>query len=409
MGTLKSFSHRKTENYKMGFKLNITLLFVLLLWASDAEAQAAVFDVTKYGARPDGMTDISQALLTAWKAACNSTTASTILIPTGTYMLGPVKLEGLCKAPLKLQVQGTVKAPADPAKFKGFDGWLTINRLNQFTMSGGGIFDAQGEVAWKQNDCAKTGKCNSLPTSFRFNFISNSIITDITSLDSKLFHVNVIGCNNLTFQHVNVTAPDESLNTDGIHIGRSNGVYIIDSLIGTGDDCVSLGDGSKQVKVSNVTCGPGHGMSVGSLGRYPKEDDVVGFSVINCTFTNTDNGVRIKTWPASYAGVASDLHFENLIMNNVGNPILIDQEYCPYNQCTKSKPSQVKLSKVSFKNIRGTCKTPLAVKLACSSGFPCQGVEIGDINLTYNGKGTVKAEVSNVKPKVTGKMIPALP
>ncbi|KAK6919249.1 Glycoside hydrolase, family 28 [Dillenia turbinata] len=394
----------------MGFKLNITLLFVLLFRASYAEGQSTVFDVKKYGARPDEKTDISQALLSAWKEACNSPTPSTILIPAGIYLLGAVKFEGPCKAPLKLQVEGTVKAPADPAQFKGSDGWLTINRLNQFTMTGGGLFDAQGKFAWSKNDCAKTGKCSSLPTSFRFNFINNSIISDITSLDSKLFHVNVLGCNNITFQHFNITAPDESLNTDGIHIGRSNGVYIIDSHIGTGDDCVSLGDGSKQVKVSNVTCGPGHGISVGSLGRYPKEEDVIGFRVVNCTFTNTMNGVRIKTWPASYAGVASDLHFEDIIMNNVGNPVLIDQEYCPYNQCTKSQPSRVKLSNVSFKNIRGTSSTPIAVKLACSSGFPCEGVEIGDINLVYHGtQGPVKAEVSNVKLKVSGKMIPALP
>ena len=65
----------------------------------------------------------------------------------------------------------------------------------------------------------------------------------------------------------------------------------------------------------------------------------------------------------------------------------------------------MKLSNISFRRIRGTSATPVVVKLACSSGIPCKGVEIADIDLRYNGKeGPAKSECSNVKPKVSGKM-----
>jgi galacturan 1,4-alpha-galacturonidase len=163
--------------------------------------------------------------------------------------------------------------------------------------------------------------------------VTNSTIEDITSKDSKLFHMNIINCKNVTFKKVTIDAPGESLNTDGIHIGRSSGITITGANIKTGDDCVSLGDGCEQITVEGVTCGPGHGISIGSLGRYQNEQPVVGVTVHNCTFNNTMNGVRVKTWPGSPSGVASDLHFESLIMNNVSTPVLIDQEYCPYNQC----------------------------------------------------------------------------
>ena len=50
----------------------------------------------------------------------------------------------------------------------------------------------------------------------------------------------------------------------------------------------------------------------------------------------TDNGVRIKTWlNESRKIIVTHMKFENITMNNVMNPIIIDQEYCPWNQCSK--------------------------------------------------------------------------
>lgn len=170
-----------------------------------------------------------------------------------------------------------------------------------------------------------------------FNFVNNTVIRDVTTKDSKNFHVNCISSNNVTFQRFTISAPGDSPNTDGIHIGRSSLVNVTDSVIRTGDDCISIGDETNELHIHNVTCGPGHGISVGSLGKNVEEKDVHGIYVQNCTFIGTQNGVRIKTWPSAPATLQiSNLHFEDLIMDNVSNPIVIDQEYCPYNLCDKS-------------------------------------------------------------------------
>jgi len=169
-----------------------------------------------------------------------------------------------------------------------------------------------------------------------FNFINNSIIRGITTKDSKHFHVNVLGCNNFTFDGFKVSTPGDSANTDGIHIGRSTGVNVLNTDIATGDDCVSLGDGSRQVLVQNVKCGPGHGISIGSLGKYKEEESVDGITVKGCTLKGTTNGVRIKTWPNEPGTITvTNMRFEDITMDNVMNPIIIDQEYCPWNQCSK--------------------------------------------------------------------------
>ncbi|RVW82285.1 Exopolygalacturonase [Vitis vinifera] len=143
--------------------------------------------------------------------------------------------------------------------------------------------------------------------------------------------------------------------------------------------------------------------------KYPNEEPVVGISVKNCTLTNTQNGVRVKTWPASHQGTASEMHFEDIVMNDVGNPIIIDQEYCPHNQCNLKSPSRIKISNVSFRNIRGTTSTQVAVKLICSQGEPCQDVELGDINLEYNGnEGPAMSQCKNIKPNLLGAQLPRI-
>ncbi|KAL4619947.1 hypothetical protein ACB092_06G118100 [Castanea dentata] len=385
----------------MVLKINIATVSLLLLLASTNAEQ--VFDVKSYGAQPNG--DITQALTQAWKAAC-AIAGSKVVISTGSYKLGLVTLLGPCKGAIEFNLQGTLQAPSDVESFKGKDGWVVFENIDSLTVSGGGVFDGKGQMAWQKNNCAKNYNCDILPMNIRFNFITNSIVQDITSKDSKFFHINLLECKNLQFQHVTVTAPADSPNTDGIHIGRSSQINITNANIGTGDDCISIGDGTQDITIKQVTCGPGHGISIGSLGRYQNEQPVSGIRIIGANLSNTDNGVRIKTWPASPAGTASDMHFESITMNNVANPILIDQNYCPNNQCSNESPSKVKISNVSFKDIKGTSSTQEAVKLICSKSVPCQQVVVADIDLTYKGDGSATSTCVNVQPTVSGKQNP---
>ncbi|KAI3769574.1 hypothetical protein L6452_00683 [Arctium lappa] len=377
----------------------------LLLMALIARNHAVVVNIGSKGAKGDGKTNDGPAIEQAWHEACvGGPSPSSVLIPPGTYMAyPPILFSGPCKGPIEIKATGaTIKAPPELERFKS-DAWIAIQYIDRLTITGG-TFDGQGHETWKNHKCHDTALTCQIPVNLRLTFVKNSLLKGITSIDSKYFHMIMFGCDNNTLDHVSIVAPDNSVNTDGIHVGHSNGLNILNPKIKTGDDCISFGDGSKNVYVEKLTCGPGHGISIGSLGKYQNEQPVQGIWIKNCTITGTDNGVRIKTWPGSTPGLATDIHFEDIIMNNVENPILIDQKYCPHNNCKKGVPSNVKISNVSFKKIRGTSKTKVAMKIDCSEGL-CDNIEVSDIHLTYNGGASI-SECSHVKPKVGGHNIP---
>ena len=168
----------------------------------------------------------------------------------------------------------------------------------------------------------------------RFFMSRNLVVEGLRVENSPEFHFRFDGCSDVRVDGLYISSPANSPNTDGIHIERSAGVSITDTNIATGDDCISVGQGNDNVDVARVQCGPGHGMSVGSLGRYAGEGDVTRVHIRDMTFTGTMNGVRIKTWENSPTkSNAAHMVFENLVMNDVQNPIIIDQKYCPYYNC----------------------------------------------------------------------------
>ncbi|XP_065008398.1 exopolygalacturonase-like [Musa acuminata AAA Group] len=225
------------------------------------------------------------------------------------------------------------------------------------------------------------------------------------SMDKELLHGLITNAKRYSIANPyrRISAPGDSPNTDGIHIADSTNIQVANSVIGTGDDCISIGSGCTNLTIFNVLCGPGHGISVGSLGKNAGEKDVIGLKVMQCNLTGTTNGMRIKTWQSSSSSLkATDFLFEHIIMNNVYNPIIIDQNYCPNANCPGKDPSLVKITDIKYRNITGTFASPVAYKLVCSVAAPCEGVELSDISLEYNGKDKQAQNATSICVNVYG-------
>ncbi|CAN1825595.1 Exopolygalacturonase clone GBGE184 [Linum perenne] len=338
----------------------------------NVDAGVKVVDIMHFGAKANGKDDDVKAFTQAWEEACHKGGgAAKLLIPEGKYLSSPVDFIGPCLGHITVEVRGTILASDDISTYKG-KSWFQFKKIKGLVLTGGGTFDGRGATVWK-ND-----KCNpSVRQSIVIQSVDDAVIHDICSMDSKFFHYHVSDSNNFKAYNLKITAPGDSPNTDGMHISSSNGVEVSNSFIGTGDDCISIGHGVTNANIFGITCGPGHGISIGSLGKRKDETDVTGITVSNCTLTNTTNGARIKTFASDIAIQAKDITFQDIIMNGVQNPIIIDQNY------GSKKNNGVKVSNVHYKNIRGTTTSNIGIDLDCSSAEPCVGIEFCDVSLDF--------------------------
>ncbi|XP_065858856.1 polygalacturonase-like [Euphorbia lathyris] len=292
--------------------------------------------------------------------------------------------QGACNSPnVKLLIDGTLVAQRDYKILAKSTSWFSFQGVNGVSIVGGSM-DAKGSSLW---DCKTTAKnCPTGATTLSFTNSENIKIKGLLSMNSQMFHMVFNGCKNVNLQNVKITADGNSPNTDGIHVQYSSNVVIYKTRIQTGDDCISIGPGTKNMWIEGVKCGPGHGISIGSLAKDLKEQGVQNVTVKNSVFADTQNGFRIKSWARRSTGFVRNIRFIGAIMQNVQNPIIIDQHYCPHNLHCPNKVSGIKISDVIYEGIRGTSATSVAIKLDCSSMYPCRGIRMHDVNLTYSNQ-----------------------
>uniref|UniRef100_A0ACD5WF04 Uncharacterized protein n=1 Tax=Avena sativa TaxID=4498 RepID=A0ACD5WF04_AVESA len=397
--------------------LSMAALVMLFPWsATTATASNAketgqnVFVLDNYGAGGDGQHDDTQALAKAWNAACSSSRPAVLLVPNGkSYLLKAVTLSGPCKSSVVLMVKGTLVAPTTRSAWSedNRSHWIMIQAVTGLTVTGGGTINGNGDIWWK-NSC-KTNKalpCTSAPTALTFHLCNDLKVQNLKIVNSQQMHLSVEDCTDAQLSRLSITAPGTSPNTDGIHVTRSKNVQVSDCVIKTGDDCMSIEDGTHNLHVTKVVCGPGHGISIGSLGDDNSRAEVSGIIVDSVQLYGTTNGARIKTWQGG-SGYAKDITFQNIIMDNVQNPIIIDQNYCDSTKPCKKQESAVQISNVVFKNIRGTTISKDAIKLTCSTEASCSGIVLENIDLTMqDGKGDVQSTCQNANWRKAGTVIP---
>ncbi|KAK4397039.1 putative polygalacturonase [Sesamum angolense] len=284
------------------------------------------------------------------------------------------------------RISGRVVAPKSPSLWDGKDAsqWLGFKDVSGLNVDGFGSIDGQGKAWWDQScryhpqliNCTKLA-----PTALKFMSCNGSSVSNLNLVNSSQTHILLTACNSFNINNVLIDSPQNSPNTDGIHIHSSQQLVITNSRIRSGDDCISIGDHNSNIQIANVECGPGHGISIGSLGKSRNYVNVEKIHVTNAFFNQTTNGARIKTWQVG-RGYVRDVVFENLVFYSVKNPIIIDQNYCDIRDACREQVTGVQISNVSYKEIYGTSTSDIAINLNCSRSVPCRGIWMESIQLT---------------------------
>nr|XP_024927172.2 probable polygalacturonase At3g15720 [Ziziphus jujuba var. spinosa] len=357
------------------YELYSSIIFMVCIAATFGSGiSEPIVNVLDSGAVGDGTTDDSQAFLKAWETVCGaaSDTTPTLIIPEGkTFLLKPLTFEGPCgSTTIHVQVGGDIIAPSELSDWDGFDpeNWIVFRDVNGLTVDGNGQIDGKGAKWW---EALMFSGCNSLT------------VSGLRHTNSQKSHISITECDNVFISSLHISAPEDSPNTDGIDISRSTNILINNTFIGTGDDCVAINNGSAYINITWVTCGPGHGISVGSLGKDGEFNVVEEIYVEHCTFNGSDNGARIKTWQGG-SGYAKKITYQDITLINTDNPIFIDQFYCPDDDCN-NKTSAVNVSDVLFANIYGTSEVDTAIQLLCNGSFGCTNVRVENVNITASG------------------------
>uniref|UniRef100_A0A251SRU4 Putative glycoside hydrolase, family 28, Pectin lyase fold/virulence factor n=1 Tax=Helianthus annuus TaxID=4232 RepID=A0A251SRU4_HELAN len=361
-----------------GFLVVVLFGFSYLLFSLEI-ASAATFDVTSYGAKGDGSTDDSQAFLQAWADLCgDDSTYPTLIIPSGmTFLISPLTFDGSsCKSlNINIKLLGTITAPNTLDGWKDCvhrQFWIVFVAVKGLTIDGPGRFDGQGSTWWRIK-------------AIHFNGCPGLRLKGTTHINSPFLHISIKECQDVDIGNLQIKAPGNSPNTDGIDISDSSHVNIHDSNIQTGDDCVAINGGVVDINVTNVWCGPGHGISIGSLGENGGHDTVEQVLVQNCNITGTSNGLRIKTVPNG-TGYAKGIRFQDINLVNVQNPIIIDQYYCTHSGNVVCPPQSstkaVQVSDVTYTNIYGSSASKFGIVFNCSEIYKCTNIVVNNVHIT---------------------------
>ncbi|CAI7830939.1 unnamed protein product, partial [Closterium sp. NIES-53] len=215
-----------------------------------------------------------------------------------------------------------------------------------------------------------------------------------------MFHMNIKDVVGAWIHDISTNTPYNSPNTDSLHLTRATDVLVEDYASHGGDDNVSIVGGCRNITIRNVVATAGHGISIGSLGEGGSLACVSDIRVQNVQLAALSNGLRIKTYQGGQGAVWNIL-YENVTMQDVKYPIIIDQQ------------SAVAVFNITYRNVQGTTNATRGITLNCSTSVPCQQIRLDNINIDSSypdghSKSVLQPTYVNVYGLSMGTIIPAV-
>lgn len=330
------------------------------------------YTLADFGGKGDGTFDNSEVFKRAFEALHNG---GHLCIEKGNYLSGPIQITAT-NLVVEFEKGATITFIADENLYKPFySRWegvncycmhpcLLINESDGLILHGEGVIDGNGSWWWlatQQKRNTQVGPVSTIETELaklnpgyerqsgggggrESQFLrppllqikeSNNVeIEGLTIQNSPFWTVHPLYSTNIILRDLSVINPQDAPNTDGIDVDSCRFVTIKNCVIDVGDDGIALKSGSgkdgvavnrstSDILIEGCTVRHAHGGAVIGSETAAGIHAVV---VRSCLFDGTDRGIRIKT-RRGRGGVISDLHFQDIRMENNLCPLTVSMYY----------------------------------------------------------------------------------
>ncbi len=332
-----------------------------------------IFPITRYGARPDGVSDSTAAIRQA-VADCAAAGGGRVLVPEGRFLTGPVHLKSGVE--LHVAAGATLAFTQDPKAYlpavltrwegmecMGYSPLIYAYGQKNIAVTGKGTLDGQADSAhwwpwkgqkqhgWKQGDPHQGPARNKLMEAcerdtpvadrrfaegsfLRPQFVqpyrcSSVLIEGVTIVNSPMWEVHPVLSTNVTVRGLNIRT--HGPNNDGCDPESCRDVLIEKCAFDTGDDCIAVKSGRNRdgrrvnapcenVIVAGCQMKDGHGgVTIGS----EVSGSVRNVFAEQCRMDspNLDRALRLKT-NAVRGGVIENVYMRNVTIGQVADAVL---------------------------------------------------------------------------------------
>jgi hypothetical protein len=395
--------------------------------ASATDRGAKVYNVRDYGAKGDGKT-IDTAALQATIDACNKDGGGTVLVPSGTFVIGTTELKS--DVTLHIAAGGTLLGSADGKQYHAVDAiplsgdttlrdgnWALLFAVKQknIRVEGPGTIDGQGAQfhSPKRGVLAPSGLRGPQRPYFILTYQCEDLTMRNVSMINCAFHcIRPIESKRLHMENIYIHSRVNG-NNDGFHFISCEYATVSNCVVLCGDDACAMFGSCRNITVTN--CFFSTRWSVFRFGGGHAGN----IAVSNCVLSVVD-GCPFK-FQGDAGSVFENISFSDIVLDQVTGPIGISVG------ARKSRSGQefppVVVRNISFSHIHGTVTTNPATTLPESDlhvglrpgeahsaivlnsidDSVIESISFSDVHITFGGGGTAEEGARRELPKVFGE------
>jgi Glycosyl hydrolases family 28 len=392
-----------------------------------ADQGTKTYNVRDFGAKGDGKTIDTPALQAAIDA-CNKDGGGTVLVPSGTFVIGTTELKS--NVTLHIAADGTLLGSADGKQYHAVDAipltgdttlrdgnWALLFAVKQknIRVEGPGTIDGQGAQfhSPQHGMLAPSGLHGNQRPYFVLLYQCEDVTVRNVSMINCAFHcIRPIESKRLHMENIYIHSRVNG-NNDGFHFISCEYATVTNCVVLCGDDACAMFGSCRNITVTN--CFFSTRWSVFRFGGGHAGN----IAVSNCVLSVVDG------CPFKFQGDAGsqfeNISFSDIVLDQVTGPISISVG------ATKSRSGQefppVVVRDISFSHIHGTVTTNPATTLPESTlhvglrpgeahsaivlnainGCVIENISFNDVHLTFGGGGTAEEGARRDVPNVFGE------